>query len=821
MKRFLLFLAVVPGHLLAIESPFYDGGHWAFQLVVAPPVPEVQQREWPAGDLDRFLLAGLEAKGLQPAPSVDRRTLLRRVYIDLIGLSPSYDEVAAFVADARPDGEALAEVVDALLARPQYGERWGRYWLDLARYADTKGYVFQENRNYPFAYTYRDWVVRALNEDMPYDRFLRLQIAADQVEGARTTDLAAMGFLTVGRRFLNKKYDIIDDRIDVLTRSSLGLTVACARCHDHPFDPIPTTDYYALFGVFDSSIEPESLPKIGEVAPGKAGEAYLAELGKRVDHVHAYLTEQIEGYTPPEDRLDFQMAKWAGKMERKQRDEFKKRIGKVTAWQTESPHAPARAMVMNDRPKPVPSAVLKRGSPGRRGEAVERRFLTVLSAGEPKPFADGSGRLNLAAAIADPANPLTARVMVNRVWFHHMGQALVRTQSDFGLRTELPEQAALLDFLAHQLVADAWSLKALHRRILLSSAYRMQDRIDPAAFDKDPDNRWYWRGNRQRLDFEAMRDGLLQASGKLDLTLGGKPVTITTAPFAPRRTIYAQIDRQNLPGLFRTFDLAGPDAHAPQRAETTTPQQSLFLMNSPFVLQLAKHLEKDAAAVSDPIGWLYRRVLLRDPIALERAEASSFLENAPPPPQPAWAHGYGGIDAQGHVVRTPLPHRDNKTWCGGPDMPDPVLGYALLHDQGGHPGSQTNQMVIRSWTAPETMRVTVQGRVSVPSKQSNGVEAWVTSSRTGLLKHLVVLPVVPLDIGLTDLTVEAGETLHFVVGNHGANSFDSFLWAPTIQSESRRWAAADAFTAEPGTRISPLGQLAQVLLLSNEFAFVD
>jgi mono/diheme cytochrome c family protein len=592
--------------------------HWSFQPVRRPPLPAVRRPDWTKTALDSFVLARLEEQGLQPAPAADRRTLIRRASLDLTGLPPAPDEVEAFVNDPAPD--AWEKVIDRLLASPRYGERWGRHWLDVARYADTKGYVFEEERRYPFAYTYRDYVIRAFNEDLPYDRFVVEQVAADKLPpGDDKGPLAAMGFLTLGRRFLNSAPDIIDDRIDVVMRGLQGMTVGCARCHDHKFDPIPMRDYYSLYGVFASSLEPKDLPVLATPEPTPAYLAYEKEL-----------TALKQAVTDFEEKNKDELQK----RNRKFRDELRKLQRKVDALKVTHPGAPPQAMVLVDAPQPVQPVVFLRGNPNNRGPAVPRQFLEVLSGDARRPFSDGSGRLELARAIASRDNPLTARVMVNRVWLHHFGQGLVRTPGDFGLRGEPPTHPELLDYLAWYFMEEGWSVKKLHRLILLSATYQQgSEPSQPEARARDVDNRLLSHQNRQRLDFEALRDSLLWASGRLDLKAGGAPVEITTAPFAARRSVYGFIDRQNLPGLFRTFDLASPDSSTPQRHTTTVPQQALFLMNGPFVVEQARALagRPDVTARLAPeerIAYLYRLLYGRPPGADEMALGKRFVETA-------------------------------------------------------------------------------------------------------------------------------------------------------------------------------------------------
>jgi hypothetical protein len=756
--------------------------HWAFAPIRKAALPAVRDAAWVRSPIDAFVLARLEAAGLRPSPPADRRTLLRRATLDLLGVPPTAEEIEAFEDDPAPD--AFARVVERLLASPLYGERWGRHWLDVARYADTKGYVFQEERKYPFAYTYRDYVIRAFNDDVPFDEFIVQQLAADRLDLKDDPGpLAAMGFLTVGRRFLNDRNEIIDDRIDIVGRGLLGLTIACARCHDHKYDPIPSEDYYSLYGVFASSVEPDELPRLekpgsplskaaakleAEIqAARKARDDFLAvrraelerdlrerfsrylkaayelelnargakideraakdklvpqrlraaiflwkrkldaadpakdailgpwrqfaalpkdgfaqqaaELSRHLTAAHPLLARAFREHPPasmddvagryvevlakleercrevdPETkqpRAALADASWESLrkalfgeggvvevpkegarflLDRAERTKYTQLGNKVQKLEAQSAGTIGRAMVMKDAERPVEPRVFVRGNPGRPGKQVPRRFLKVLSGPDRKPFDTGSGRLDLARAIVDPKNPLTARVLANRVWLWHFGQGLVTTPSDFGLRSDPPSHPELLDYLAARLREGGWSLKTLHRLILLSSAYQQQSVARPDYHERDPQNRLVWRYNRQRLDFETMRDSVLAVAGTLDPAEGGPAVSLNEPPFPPRRTVYGFIDRQNLDGVYRTFDFAVPDATSPRRFVTTVPQQALFLMNSPFIQEqarkLAATLEQEAS--SDPAGRVravYRRVLGRAPDDRETALGAAFL----------------------------------------------------------------------------------------------------------------------------------------------------------------------------------------------------
>jgi hypothetical protein len=604
--------------------------HWAFQPVGRPALPAVKNAARVQTPVDGFVLAELDKHGLSLAAPVDKRTLLRRVTFDLIGLPPTAEEIEAFEADRAPD--AFARVIDRLLASPHYGERWGRYWLDVARYADTKGYVFTDERRFAYSYTYRDYVIKAFNDDLPFDQFIVEQLAADRLFAAAKAagkpadgkPLAAMGFLTLGRRFLNNQHDIIDDRIDVTTRGLLGLTVACARCHDHKYDPIPSKDYYGLYGVFNSSVEPKELPLLAEPERTPEYLAFEKELHTREQVVSDY-------------RVKHKSELAAGN--RKFRDELKALQKKVDEWKVSSPAAPPRAMILEDLPQPREPHVLVRGNPSTPGPQVPRQFLHVLAGDKRQPFKDGSGRLELARAIASRDNPLTARVIVNRVWMHHFGKGLVRTPSDFGLRSDPPTHPALLDYLATRFMEEGWSIKTLHRLILLSSVYQQSSNASADAERIDPENKLLSHMNRRRLDFEAMRDSLLVVSGQLDVKMGGRAVEMFEGKTSLRRSVYGFIDRQNLPGLLRTFDFANPDATNPYRYETTVPQQALFLMNSPFVIDQVRHLVKRpqvASAVQSEakIRVLYRVIFGRPPSAEELTLGLRFLQLPASEPSP-------------------------------------------------------------------------------------------------------------------------------------------------------------------------------------------
>ncbi len=603
--------------------------HWAFQPPAEPKVPG------PGQPIDAFVAAKLAEQKLPVAPQTDKRTLARRVHFDLTGLPPTADELDAFEKDTSPN--AYEMLIDKLLASPHYGERWGRHWLDVARYADSKGYVFTEDRNYPYAYTYREYVIRSFNDDKPFDRFVTEQLAADKLDlGADKKPLAAMGYLTVGRRFSNNIHDITDDRIDVVTRGLMGLTVTCARCHDHKFDPIPAADYYSLYGVFASSTEPKDLPQIGESDNPAEFAKFQAEHGKLekavVDEREKRMAAKKAGVVGLAGGLGFQPAE--NKLfNRADRDAVTALQTKADAYKAKSPAAPPRAMVMVDNPRPSEPVVFLRGNPGNRGPQVPRRMPMAVSGEKREAFKGGSGRLEMATAIASKDNPLTARVFVNRVWAWHFGAGLVRTPSDFGVRTERPSHPELLDWLALRFVEDGWSVKKLHKRIMLSETYTRSSVTSPEAAKVDPENKWLSHFTRQRHGFETMRDSLLAAAGTLDATVYGRSVDLFKTPISKRRAVYGYIDRQNLPGTLQAFDFASPEQHTPQRFQTTVPQQSLFLLNSPFVADAARAVvaRSEVAKATDPAEkakQLYRVTLSRNPTKDEIELTTAFVAAA-------------------------------------------------------------------------------------------------------------------------------------------------------------------------------------------------
>jgi hypothetical protein len=707
---------------------------WSFVPPVKQGRPEVRDEKWARNDVDYFVLAGLEKRGLRPVAAADKCSLLRRATFDLTGLPPTPDEVDAFLADQSSD--AFAKVVDRLLASPHYGERWGRHWLDVARFAEDQAHNL--GRKNPSAYRYRDWVIGAVNDDMPYDRFVKLQIAADLMlkdEGERLKQLPALGFFGLGAQYYKDNgkaaADELDDRVDTLSRGLLGLTVSCARCHDHKFDPIPTQDYYSLAGVFAScrlddlpladhdtiekyqagqklvkeaddkvksfvKTEKEAINQTQADETAKYMEAVLAYKTRHHDNAKWSVNEQAkqEGLKPgvlnrwvkffdgtpksaeltswrkmmtagTADQQLLQAAtafqeqlKWMlAKRDKLDKDktalvqevfgdngpfavsdddlkkalpaEKKERLDTLqTAMQEAKKTAPPTPPVVHGIADAgdADMKVSIHGNPQTPGDVAPRRFLRVLAGDNAPHFAKGSGRLDLAEDIAAPGNPLFARVFVNRVWQWHFGRGIVGTPSNFGRLGERPTHPELLDYLASRFIESGWSLKALHRDIMLSATYQLSCNGDDRNAAIDGDNRFLWHMSRQRLDIESWRDSLLAVSGQIDLTAGGPSAELADAGNV-RRTVYGRISRLDLNGVLRMFDFPEANLTCEKRTQTTVPQQQLFVLNSAFMVERAKAFAARVRAdAKDDAGRVRRAYVLAFGRAAEDEEIQTALQ---------------------------------------------------------------------------------------------------------------------------------------------------------------------------------------------------
>jgi Protein of unknown function (DUF1553)/Protein of unknown function (DUF1549) len=761
-------LAVIFAVVVSAQTPdapkkkVYTQGQrnfWSFKAikdpVIAAPSP-----------IDALILAKLEEKKLTPAKPASKLALIRRATFDLIGLPPTEPEIEAFLADQSPD--AFAKVVDRLLASPRYGEKWGRHWLDVARYADSTG--ADEDHRYPYAWRYRDYVIGAFNRDLPYNQFVMEQIAGDLIpdpngKEVNTEGIIATGFLSIGPRLIAEQdkpkmlYDFIDEQIDTTTRGILGLTVACARCHDHKFDPIATADYYSLAAIFANT---KSFSKIGK---GGVSEIYYAPLAPadvvlryvesqtkiaalrqrasaivdvEIEHYQAPLRARIADYmmatrhpdraagldkdvlarwtkflTPDKDPNPL-LSKWhnakpeneleVARAFQREFDEQFKEYTKITGeWNafvstvTDGTSIPARPplkdadvmffravtldkgagpLALPDREmlkllpaedrlrvsflrakaddmvkdgpqeppmacavsegKPVAQHVLLRGNPATPGAPVTRRFPTIIAGDDQPELPPGSGRLEFAKWLASPTNPLTARVFVNRVWQWHFGEGLVRTPSNWGLLGEKPTHPELLDYLTARFIEDGWSVKKLHRRIMLSAAYQMSSDISAEAAEQDPGNRLLSHFSRRRLDVEEVRDSMLALDGTLDLTMGGtlqrgtgtdgenSAGRLSIDPStSKRRTVYLPLRRSNLPSLLNLFDFGDATTTCEGRALTNTAPQALFMMNSAFVNDRSAALAKE---LNGHVDLLYQRILDRLPTPAERDDALGYIQ---------------------------------------------------------------------------------------------------------------------------------------------------------------------------------------------------
>ena len=773
-----------------------NGEHWAFKMPVANE-----------GSIDRLINSKLTKVKLVAVPKAPREVLIRRIFHVITGLLPTPKEKARWIADTRANW--LAHLTEDLLDRPSFGEKWGRHWLDVARYADTRGAALPDNEDFPYAFTYRDWVIRAFNESLPYDQFLHYQIAADLMDLPRE-ELAALGFLTVGRAYQGgQNHLVIADRIDVATRSTMGLTVACARCHDHKTDPIPTADYYALYGVFNSSLVPKELPVIAEPSQEPGAIAYRSELKKKALAVHKHVEKCVPSYKTPKNYLNFNLPSGT-KLNQTQRDQFRKLTGIVTRLQANSPYAIPRAMVLREKPHPFNPRIHERGNPRTQGESVFRAFLSIFRE-KDEHFTKGSGRLEFAHRLTDNRNPLTSRVWANRVWMHLTGSPIVNSPGDFGPQTERPIQLELLDSLALFLTNNKWSTKALIKHIITSETFQRSSQTTPELREKDPSNIYHARANRQRKDLEAWRDSALQVSGRLVRKMGGKPFNLDQPPYEGRRTIYAKTRRGFLPSVMRAFDFPGSEEALMKRTTTTTPTQALYLMNSPFLLGEARAIAKQTSSIKA----IYRTILQRDPTAIEIDITEAWLGRAQSSrTSGAWDYGYL---QKGSLLFKPLPHFEKGRWRGTQELPDQTLGWLNWTSNGGHP--ETDKHATLKWTAIESGKVNITGSFVAPSKKGNGLIARIMKPDGEILGEWTLNPTEGVPTKLKGIEVKEGDELWFVADSRDEVAFNSFRWAPKISD--LKGLISDAENDFSGPGLAPQAQLAQTLLLSNEFFYID
>ena len=653
-------------------DPVAGRKHWAFQPLKRHRLPAIHNTRWPRQPLDRFVLHRLERRKLKPAKDADRRTWLRRVHFDLTGLLPSPTVVKAFLADRSDD--AREQLVDRLLSSPRFGERWGRHWLDLARYADSNG--LDENFLFRNAWRFRNWVLKEVNRDTPYDKFLHMQIAGDHLSyksiEQRDQQRIGTGFLVVGPKVLlgvpSKRQDmeVADEIIDTIGRTVLAQTLGCARCHDHKFDPFPTADYYALAGIFTSTqvmerrrlrggstYRMERLAGLGGDGP-KLDDAYekyyreLPTLKKRITVAESILKAVRAGKPIGSellaDKKAFDPIAVDNKKPQAARVKAQEQLVTKLKKLVSAPKLPLRAMIAEDIAKPADEAIRISGVYTRKGKVVPRGFLQVLQPSQKSKSTKltGSGRLELARWLTsdEGAGHLAARVMVNRIWHHLFGRGFVRTVDNFGRRGELPTHPALLDHLASRFIANGWSVKFMIREVVLSRTYAMSSQFNAKAHRLDPENKWLWRANRRRLDPESLRDNILKVAGGLDLqtpestvdyladqaTAVGRGVRRRTD--YKYRAVFLPVIRNDLPELFDVFDFANPHATTGARTKTTLPTQGLFMLNDEQIQAAAGEVAKELIKLPSPqrIDRVFELIVGVPPTKRDKAQLRAFVD---------------------------------------------------------------------------------------------------------------------------------------------------------------------------------------------------
>ncbi len=851
--------------------------HWAYKAPATSlpgndgkhPIDQVLEKKW-------------RDEGILPTMLAAPRLWIERAAFTLTGLPPSLEQIRRIEADPRE--ETWIAMIDELLATPAYGERWARHWMDVARYADTQGYNFDRDNRYPFAYTYRDWLIGAFNQDMGYGRFVQLQLAADLlVDRSDHPDLAALGFLTVGPHLL-RPYDTIDEKVDVVTRGLLSSTVACARCHKHKTDPIEMEDYYSIYSIIENTQEPGEFPIIGKPRDEGQYQAYIAEVAKldaedraarqaildqlrKPESLTLYLEAawvahrddwDIEKATAESFRLgglrpqavmewrrflrshaingkaDQRLAQWASSMQAAkgdvnamkttcallahewtsaptdsalgilakradcplahdlesvrrvmhQEDENKnaERNAEMKKLQGTHPGSPPRAMIVSDRKNYGKARTYKRGNPSDPEAEFERKWLGFLGGGA---FAAGkSPRLALAEKIADPQNPLTPRVMVNRVWGWHFGVPLA-DPGDFGPQQSVPTLLPLLDLLAIRFKESSGSLKDLHRFILTSRAFRLSAGGDVANDHIDEANVFFWKWNRRRSDFESMRDRILMTAGALDLhALGGQAIALDAVEADRRRSIYAFIDRLVLPTTFVSFDLPHPDHHSPKRAETTVPQQALWFLNGPMILRqsvkLAQHPEFVALAnPAERIDWLYKKIHQRTATENEKNMIREWLAKSDaadfkPRLSGVWRVLHAEENGASISDPQPFPMFANGAWKTGNDLAKAPIPWLHAGANGGH-AADHHALVLR-WYALGAGEARMRGNLK--RSQKGGFDlAWnIDGSMTGVSTAGLLKANGESQVNSPWVAVKPGDYIDFILRAPQGSSFGGFTW---------------------------------------------
>lgn len=830
--------SIGPGIPITLEERSF----WAFQPIERPEVPALPEKERVRTPVDAFLKQAMP-EGLSFSSDADRQTLIKRVYFDLTGLPPTPEELSQWQNHTSDDW--YEQLVDQLLESPHYGERWARHWLDVAGYADSEGYTLRDDER-PWAWKYRDYVIRSLNADKPFDRFIVEQLAGDELAGPIQADLTAeqielltaTGFLRMaadgtgsGDNSPEARNKVMADTIKIVSSSLLGMSVACAQCHDHRYDPISQIDYYALRAVFEPAYDWQSwrVPTQRRISLYTAAdrekaaevEAEVKQIAdekstKQTGYMAQALTKELEKYeeplraqlrtayeTPAKERNEGQQAllkKYPsvnitpGVLYQYLPDaaeDLKKFDQRIAEVRKQKPPEEFLRVLSEPAGHAPMTKLFHRGDHQQPKQDVAPAALTIASpegAGPVIPanneaFPTTGRRLAYAQWLTSGEHPLVARVLVNRIWMHHFGQGLVSTPSDFGKLGTQPTHPELLDWLADEFMREGWSLKKLHRLILTSTAWRQSSVRNPEMNAIDPENRYYWRKSLQRLEAEIIRDRMLAASGTLSRDLFGTPVAIKEDDTGQvivdgpqtRRSLYIKARRSQPVAMLQTFDAPVMEVNCERRPVSTVATQSLMLMNGEFTLAQAAKLAERAAANPRPID----------------SELQQSLTELPAPPAATWVYGSGQYDAETKmtVEFKPLPHWTGSEWQGGPERPDPTIGWVILNKAGGHPG-KPEFCAVRRWIAPRDGTLSITGTLSHGSENGDGVRGRIVSSRSGLAGEWQTHNSKATS-NVSQLEVKAGETVDFIIDCLAHETSDSFSWPVTLTLQS---AAGDSTT---------------------------
>ena len=603
--------------------------HWAFKPITNAKMPTLDNNI-ASNPIDNFINEKLYENGLTPNDKASKNILLRRAYLTLIGIPPTPNELQSFLNDNSDN--AFSKIIDKLLNSKHYGERWARHWLDVARYSDGHG-GFGDNKALPNAWRYRDWVIKALNNDLPYDQFVTQQIAGDLIDSDKNP--IATGFFVVGPTYTSDGGDpeakaqalaeTLSDRVDTFSRAFLGLTAACARCHDHKFDPITTQDYYAIAGIFKNSRNSDI--QVGDQRIIDAHNSWKKAIDDINKNINGFLDEESK-------RLKVNRKEVEKSLTTEAKNKISNLRNELETLKKSEPEKPGNAHALNDSGTADMNIAL-RGDLRKKGEIAPRKFIEIIGGKSRPKYSIGSGRLELAKSVVDERNPLTSRVIVNRIWGWHFGNGLVRTPSNFGVIGEAPTHSQLLDWLSYKFINEGWSLKSLHKQIMMSATWQQSSLFDQKKFDVDGDNKFLWRFQPKKLEVESWRDSLLSVTGELDLKFGGSPDGEIVN--SKRRTIYATIsrtgDKFKSDNFLRLFDFPAAVSTSPKRANSTVPQQYLFMLNSDFMNQraaaLGKSLFESETEKAHTITKAYEKLYSRFPDAREIQLAQDWLGNNP------------------------------------------------------------------------------------------------------------------------------------------------------------------------------------------------